>query len=321
MFRFETPQKIFKIGKVRIGGQPGELPTVQIGTIFYLKQKIVKDPKRGIFDKEKAEELIRKQDELSDVTGNPCMLDVVGISPEAMITFIDFVAEVTDAPILIDAMSSDVRIKALKHIAEVGLAERVVYNSIMPAPFFKEEEIDMIKESKVKAALLLAYNVKDRSVRGCLSILRGTTEQKGLLEVAEEVGIEKPLVDVTLYTYVPSIGIGARACYVIKDELGIPAGGAPSNATTVYKRAKQWGPDIYKVCDASAQVISLAFGADYLMYGPIELASYIFPACATVDAMVASAAMEGFGTRTLTEEHPLNKLFPEFVKKLEKVEF
>ena len=40
MFKFKTPQKIFQIGKVKIGGQPGQLPTVLIGTIFYEKHKI-----------------------------------------------------------------------------------------------------------------------------------------------------------------------------------------------------------------------------------------------------------------------------------------
>ena len=71
------PQKIYEIGGKRIGGQPGELPATLIGSIFYQGHKIVEDPKKGIFDRVRAEELIEKQDEFSDLTGNPCMLDVV----------------------------------------------------------------------------------------------------------------------------------------------------------------------------------------------------------------------------------------------------
>jgi tetrahydromethanopterin S-methyltransferase subunit H len=83
MFKFNTPQKIFEIGGIKIGGQPGELPTTLIGSIFYEGQKIVEDPKRGVFDMARAEELIVKQEELSDLTGNPCMLDMVCTSIEA----------------------------------------------------------------------------------------------------------------------------------------------------------------------------------------------------------------------------------------------
>ena len=54
---------------------------------------------KGEFDREKAEELLKKQEELSDITGNPCMTDVVGLSEEAIIKYIDFVAAITDTPI------------------------------------------------------------------------------------------------------------------------------------------------------------------------------------------------------------------------------
>jgi len=39
MQKFKTPQKIYEIGKVKVGGQPGELPTFLIGSIFWLGQK------------------------------------------------------------------------------------------------------------------------------------------------------------------------------------------------------------------------------------------------------------------------------------------
>ena len=63
MFKFNTPQKIYDIGGIKIGGQPGELPTTLIGSIFYEGQKMVEDPKKGVFDRARAEELIGKQEE------------------------------------------------------------------------------------------------------------------------------------------------------------------------------------------------------------------------------------------------------------------
>jgi len=40
--------------------------------------KIVKDRSSGVFDRAEAERLINVQEEMSDKTGVPCMLDVVG---------------------------------------------------------------------------------------------------------------------------------------------------------------------------------------------------------------------------------------------------
>jgi len=42
MVKFEKKQEVFTIHNFKIGGQPGEFPTVLIGTIFYEGHKIVK---------------------------------------------------------------------------------------------------------------------------------------------------------------------------------------------------------------------------------------------------------------------------------------
>ena len=119
MFEFKTRQRVITIGKVKVGGIPGENPTVLIGTIFYLGHKIVTDDKKGEFDKKKAEELINNQKRLSDLTGNPAMIDVVGNTEEAMRKYIDFVANVTDMPILVDSTSADVGLKGVKYAKEI----------------------------------------------------------------------------------------------------------------------------------------------------------------------------------------------------------
>ena len=50
MFKFEKEQKVFDIAGVIVGGQPGEYPTVLIGSIFYDRHKIVTDIMKGEFD-------------------------------------------------------------------------------------------------------------------------------------------------------------------------------------------------------------------------------------------------------------------------------
>ena len=53
-----------------MGGQPGEYPTVLIGSLFYDKHKIVSDPIKGEFDRRSAEKLIKTVEELSDKTNS-----------------------------------------------------------------------------------------------------------------------------------------------------------------------------------------------------------------------------------------------------------
>lgn len=316
MFRFKTPQKVFQTGNIRIGGQPGELPTVLIGSIFYKGHRIVKDRRKGIFDKDAAERLIKNQEELWDITGNPGILDVVVSSVGAIERQLDFVSSVTDAPFLFDAWPLNVKIEGLNYLKKAGISDKVVYNSISPTS--KKSELNALKESNVKSAILLSFNFKNPWVRGLLSVLRGTHEKKGLLSMAEEAGIEKPLVD-NCVTSIPSIGVAARAIRSVKAEFGIPAGCGAANATTRWKEPKKrWGTDVFKACEASSQTVTLTMGADFLMYGPIESADWIFPACAAVDAIVATAAKE-IGTEPATKEHPLYKLFPKVSEEMEKM--
>jgi tetrahydromethanopterin S-methyltransferase subunit H len=209
-----------------------------------------------------------------------------------------------------------VRIEGLRYLTETGLINKTIYNSI--SSIVKEEELEAIKEAKIDAAIILAFDIRNPWLEGRLSILRGTADRKGLLKVAKEAGIRKLMVD-TCVTNVPSIGVCSRAIYAIKNEFGIPTGCSPANATTRWKRPKkEWGPSVAKACEASLQTVTLAMCADFLLYGPIESANWIFPACASIDAIIATASKE-LMIEPLTKEHPLFKLFPEFAKKLEKM--
>ncbi|MBS7611417.1 hypothetical protein KEJ27_04335 [Candidatus Bathyarchaeota archaeon] len=111
MFKFERVQSIFEIGKVKVGGQPGELPTVLIGSIFHEGHRIVQDKSSGLFNRREAERLILVQEEMSEKTGIPCMLDVVGESSEALIKHVEFVSSITDSPFLINGPNAFIRIE------------------------------------------------------------------------------------------------------------------------------------------------------------------------------------------------------------------
>ncbi|MCS7130054.1 MAG: tetrahydromethanopterin S-methyltransferase subunit H, partial [Archaeoglobaceae archaeon] len=154
MLKYAQP-KTFEIGGIKVGGNPGETKTLLIGSIFYKGHKIVEDEKKGLFKRELAEKLIKEQEELSDKTEIPGIVDVVGMSEEALKKYIEFVSSVTEKPFLIDSAMPDIKISALRFVKEIGLEKRVIYNSISPE--LKEKELIALKETGVESAIVLTY--------------------------------------------------------------------------------------------------------------------------------------------------------------------
>lgn len=305
MFKFERKQRILEIGDIKVGGQPGELPTVLIGSLFHEGHRIVKDRRLGLFDKKEAERLINVQLEISDRTGVPCMLDVVGETPKALIKYIDFISGITNSPFLVNGPEMSVRVEAANYVTEAGLQDRAVYNSINYT--LGEEEINSIRETGLKAAIVQAFNPRNPCPEGMLQILRRTPEKEGLLASALRAGIEKPLV-FTPVLDVPSIGFGARGVYLAKEEFGMPTGTAPIGVIGLWSKVKKLGEHAKRTCRAGAATLAQAMGADFIVYGSIAKAKDIFPACAMIDAIVAYNA-RNYGIRPLTKNHPLHKIF------------
>jgi tetrahydromethanopterin S-methyltransferase subunit H len=306
LLTFDNEQKIYNIGKVRIGGKPGELPTVLIGSIFYEKHKIVTNPQEGVFDKNKAEELLKRQEEMSDKTGNPHMVDIVALSDAAIVKYIEFVDTVSDAPFFIDSTATEVRLAGLKHSAEIGLLDRAVYNSI--TFHVSDQEITNLKKTGVKSAVILGYNPSNVRPQGRVDLLKGKENTKGLLQRAIDARIQNILVD-TAVLDVPSIGLAAEAVKLVKKEFGLPCGGGPLNAVLEWKRVTELGEDAKKVCAAAAVTAMIHAGASWVLYGPIHNSGAVFPAVAMVDSIIAFTNSRMRVTTVQTRNHPLYKIF------------
>jgi tetrahydromethanopterin S-methyltransferase subunit H len=52
------------------------------------------------------------------------------------------------------------------------------------------------------------------------------------------------------------------------------------------------GEDAYRPCVAAACASAVAVGADFILYGPVEDAKYVFPAVAMMDAAQSQVAIE-----------------------------
>ncbi|MFX0047908.1 MAG: tetrahydromethanopterin S-methyltransferase subunit H [Candidatus Hermodarchaeota archaeon] len=300
MFKYEKEQKIYDVAGVKLGGQPGQLPTVLFGSIFYDGHDIVKDAKKGEFDKEKAQQLIKTTEELSDQTGNPTILDVCCSWPDAFEKFIDFVAHNSDGPFAIDGTTAEIKMIGAKYTMDVGLSSRVVYNSIIPHA--KEDEIATINESGIESAILLTLNTTKPNIAGRLEVM------DDLISVAQEAGITKPIVDTTVIDK-PDIGPISKAIHMVKDKYGIPTGAGVHNAVARWTEMSNLSSKKQSLANAVANSFPIAYGADFLLYGPIDQSKEAFFTSSLADAYVAFNARQEFRIRPLTSEHPLMKIF------------
>ncbi|OHB78478.1 MAG: hypothetical protein A2W31_05565, partial [Planctomycetes bacterium RBG_16_64_10] len=257
LLQFDVEQKTFQIGGVRVGGQPGVRPTVLIGSMFYHGHKVLIDEDRGEFDRDQAAARIRSQEDYAQRTGNPCMLDVVGATPEAIQKHLAFAASVSDMPLLVDGTTSDVRLAGLRYMAEAGWADRTVCNSIQPG--IADDELRAIEQSGVTAAIVLTYYLQDFTASGRVQSVRE------LLPRLRQAGIDKLLVD-TCVLDLATLGSACCAVFDIKNEMGLPAGGGVHNAVAMWKGlASKMGPHTYEPCVAAAAAAAVAVGADFIL--------------------------------------------------------
>jgi len=283
MIKFSAPQRVWDIGGIKIGGNLGERPIVLVGSIFYLGHRIIENNSVFRFNKNEAVKLLNAQDSLSDKTGNPSMIDLIISSPEAVENEISFIVENTDSPILLDAVGLETKAKALQYISETGLQNKIIYNSVNLKT--SSEEFKMIKDSGVNAAILLAY-----SSDAFTSTKRFENIRK-LIDLTSDF-ITKPLLD-TYILDIPSLGMACKAMLQLKNVLGLPVGGGTENAVATWKGlASKFGGESKNSCISGAAVMAACFGADFILYGPIERCEYVFPTVAMVDAAIQQTAIE-----------------------------
>ncbi|MHA1410695.1 MAG: tetrahydromethanopterin S-methyltransferase subunit H family protein [Candidatus Odinarchaeia archaeon] len=206
MYSFESDQKRFRIGKIEVGGHPGERPVVLVGSLFYLGHKLITSTTPFKFDKDKALELLNTQDEFSNKTGNPSMIDLIISSPEAVESEITFVADHTEAPILLDAVGFETKTKAINFVEEIGLKNNIVFNSITIES--SEEELSLLKDSGIDSSILLAFSSKAFSTKARVETI------KKLVEKTSDF-IKKPFID-TYVLDIPSLGMACKAMSLLK---------------------------------------------------------------------------------------------------------
>lgn len=298
---------IVEISGTRVGGLHNQIPTTLIGSIFYMRHKIVKDEVNGDFDERAAAVLVETCLEYVEKLGVGFMLDVIGNTPKALVKYVQFLRRISKTPILINSTSPEPRIEAARELAFRGLTENIIYNSINP--FNTPDEMEILAELPINAAIVQAYNAKSKKVDGPLKALVGSSNQNGILDQAIRAGISKILVDIPVLD-LSSVGLIPQQAKAIVNVLSVPVGCAPSNATYTnewLRNRAEVSFDQFRMLNAVVNSYLAGQGCNFLFFGPIEGAPFVFPACAIVDAVNVYGARQS-GVSPESEAHPIFKI-------------
>ncbi len=312
MFSFSVEQKTCEIGGVKLGGLPGDYPTVIVPSIFQKGDRVFEGKRKEGFDEKRAEELLKTADKLSKETGIPCMADIVANTGEEFRRYVDFVTSVSDMPFCIDAWVMKPKLEGAAYCADKGLLDRMFYNSLTVWEKDIEKEIKEIADIGVKHVLLVAFDQEDQMPSGRI------TGTQRLLDAIEKVGakFESIIVDTSVMNG-PATAFCSVANKLIKDKWGFPCASAPSNGSYMWKAAREmWGFKGWAGADAALEACASLMYHDMIFSGPMAGSTRIFPAVAMANAFLATLVFGEEKRLPKSKDHPLYKLFPEFVEQL-----
>ena len=300
MLNFEKEQKVVEIGITRMGGQPGENPVAMIATVFYTNHAALLDEKTGKIDKKLVEQELNEYSEVVEETGMQGIVDVVGAYPEALLKECEYVADIVDYPFLVDGLNDDSRIPAMEGLKEVGLLDRAILNSIDEAT--TEKSLTKLKEIGVKSAVLLTFGNKYIFPQKKLEFLKTI-----LIPKAQKANIENIIVD-TAVLDLPSIGINVETTRLVKTELGLPTGFAPTNAIYGWDFVKKYGDNSRCGGIASLMAYCINAGSDFVLFGPVKFAKCVIPAMALISG-INSYYRKRVLRKNISDRTPLKHIF------------
>ncbi|MHA1388158.1 MAG: tetrahydromethanopterin S-methyltransferase subunit H family protein [Candidatus Thorarchaeota archaeon] len=286
MFDYSVAQKIYDIGGVKIGGLPGLNPTVLINSIFYSKDKLVKDAKTGEFDKTTTEATLAMLENLSEKTGNPTMLDVVASTSEAMVKYLEFLVDATDFPLVIDGSDSpEVNSAGLTYAKESGFMDRVILNSLTPDT--QDDFFEVVKDSDLQNVILLTFNTASM-----MSATKRVEEADKLISKVLKAGIKQILIDTGVLD-LPSLGIACKTQHLLKSKYGYPIGNGAHNAYSTWKGLEtKFGKTAKKPALVGTSLMPVSLGADFVLTGPTKHAPIIYPSVAMIDVALSGMYIE-----------------------------
>jgi tetrahydromethanopterin S-methyltransferase subunit H len=308
MFTLQRQQKVFTFNGMKIGGQPGENPPLMISSMFHNKDRILRD-RKGDFDRQRATEIIRKQEEMSGLTGIPGMVAMVANSPEEAKIYMDFFLETTDMAFGIDMWVAEQRAKATEYVAKLGVQDKFLYNSITPWDKDIKGQVQRLKDLGIRHVVIQAFDDQDQTPGGRVKSLESI--------LAQGAGDFDTIIVDTSVMNLPATSFSLAANRLIKEKHGFPCGGAYSNGTHMWKEIKEkWGLDGFKAMDAVVQGMASALWSDFNFCGPAVTAPRVFPAVASAHMLLSTLVYDETGEIYENDSLPIRKYFADFIGKL-----
>ncbi|MEE8371921.1 MAG: hypothetical protein V3R73_07190, partial [Sphingomonadales bacterium] len=263
MWVFEAEQKAYDLGGVMVGGQPGEYPAVLCASIFYMGDALIIDEMAGEFDKEKAYEVVEAMRQRCEEAAVPLIIDMIGGSPAAMANYVEWL-EPTGLPFFVDGTTPPVRLAGARKAIELGIEDRMLFNSIGPET--GQKEIDALKELDLETCIVMTHNAKAPNFQGKFDIA------ERLLDLAGEIGFTQFVMDTAVLDLVEP-GPCSKAIWMLKDKYGYPAGCSPTHMINDrWMHGKEWyGKLAFTATKCALATSTLMMGADFFMYGIKQL--------------------------------------------------
>ena len=286
MLEYKAEQKTLEIGGVRIGGLPGRIPTVLIPSIFYTKDRLVKNPATGEIDKNATKNLLGILEDLTERTGLGTMLDVVATTTESMEKYLQFLVDNTDFPLLIDGSDSlEVNTAGIRFAKEAGFLDKVIINSLTPDT--KDELFDVVQETGLTNALLLTFNSASM-----VSSAKRIEEADILIEKCQAIGVSNIMIDTGVMD-LPTLGIACKTQHLLKDKYGYPVGNGAHNAISTWAGlVPKFGKEAKKPALVGSSLMPVSLGADFVLMGPAKDAPIVYPSVAMIDVAHSGVLIE-----------------------------
>jgi tetrahydromethanopterin S-methyltransferase subunit H len=267
-----TAQAI-RIGSAHVGAPVDVHTALLVGSIFYDRHSVVRDPFEGTFEEQRAGALLDDAARWATRYGVQMAVDVVAATPRAMDSYLRFVLPRSPLPVLINATEAEARVAGLTVAAEMGALDRCIYASLTED--VESVELEALGRHRPAAVMILASDICDPSPDGSVAMIR-----RFFAPLLKELGIETPIVDVGTFD-APSIGLAMAAISAVRGRLGYPAGCAFANCLPQWSALTAMGPRWVEVSFSATVAAVRGAGASFLHYGLIERARLAAHAAAT----------------------------------------
>ena len=317
MFRLSSPQKICRIAGIEVGGQTGERPPLLIANMFQTGDKLFIKRADFHFDRAKAKARLKDLQDISQLTGIPAMVGMVAPKGyDEMRVYTEFFLENSHLPFAVDTWTEKARLETARFIADRGLQDRFLYNSITAWDKDIPGQVQKLKDYGIRHVVVQAFDLEgDKRPSGRVKAL------DALLPIVEQGEFDSLLIDTSVMN-LPTIGFTLAANRLVKEKFGWPSGCAPANGSYMWLKGckETWGEDngkdVFRGADAGLHALSTILWTDWMVYGPMTGTHRIFGAVAAAMAVLATLVQEEGAALPANESHPLNRLWPDIAKQL-----